>query len=345
MELLFALTQYAQMRSELAQAHAHGQKALALAEVDKDPELRMQVNKILLSIAYSGGRHGDAVAYNDQIIAFYRSHRPSLSREDTIHLAYALVKSGMSLVPCGYPDRAVQMAQEGLALMQCQDHPLGVVACTSYLAMIHRMRQEWSQVMQLTTVAIEAAHQRDLVQARTLNEMNQGLALAMLGEFEAGVKIVRQAVAEREAIASLYGNQDILGLLAKAYGLADQVSEGLVLVNYVLSNVEKTNERECEPELYQIKGDLLLLQEISDDQYARALHDAEGCFRKAIEIARDRQTRLWEVRALAKLCRLLDAQGRAEECRQQLAAVYGWFTEGFETEDLQIVRKLLEAVP
>jgi DNA-binding SARP family transcriptional activator len=340
-ELLFALTQYAQMRSELSAAQAYGEEALRLAELDQDPELLMQVNKILHNIAYWGGRHRDALAYNDQVIAFYRTGRPGLNSEDAIHLAYALVKSGLNLVPCGYPDRAVQIAQEGLALMKGQDYQFGAVVCTGYLAMIHSRRREWSQVIHLTTAAIEACHKYDLVQAQTLNELNQGLALAMLGEFEAGVKLVRQAIAEREAINSAYGNQDILGRLAEAYGPAGRVVEGLALVNEVLDSLEQTNERESEPELYQIKGDLLLLQELSDAQRATARQEAESCFCRAIEIAHHRQTKLWEVRALAKLCQLLHAQGRGEECRQQLADLYGWFTEGFETEDLQVVRAVL----
>ena len=336
MELLFALTQYAQMRSDLPVARAYGEEALRLIQRDQGPALLLQVNNILHSIASWEGRHGDALTYNEQIIVFYRSHRPNLSPDDTINLAYALLKHGISLAPCGYLDQAISVAQEGLTLMPSHNH-LGRTVCTIYLAMIHDLRREWVQVIDLTTEAIKACHKYDLAQVRTLGEMYQGLALAMLGEFEAGVKLVRQAIAEREAMNSPFGNYDILGRLAEAYGLADRVAAGLALVNEALDSLEQTNERMSEPELYRIKGDLLLLQERSDDQRATAQQEAETCFRQAIKIAQDRQTKLWEARVLTSLCRLLHSQGRDEGCRRQLADLYAWFTEGFETEDLRVV--------
>ncbi len=73
-----------------------------------------------------------------------------------------------------------------------------------------------------------------------------------------------------------------------------------------------------------------------------AQQEAEKCFRQSIEIAQSRETKLWEARALASLCRLLHSQGRDEGCRQQLADLYAWFTEGFETEDLRRVRAVLQ---
>ena len=94
--------------------------------------------------------------------------------------------------------------------------------------------------------------------------------------------------------------------------------------------------------MYSIKGDLLLLQEVSGDERIAAQQEAEACFRRALEIAHRHQAKLWELRALAKLCRLRYSQGQATECRQQLANLYAWFTEGFETEDLRVAREVLE---
>jgi tetratricopeptide (TPR) repeat protein len=342
-QLLVALTDHAWMRAELAVAQAYGEECLRLATEDQDPELLMGVNKILHTIAQWTGRHGDAVAYNERVIAFYHTHRPSLACDDAIHLAYALGKSGANLVACGYPDRAVRQAQEGLALMQRHDHQPGTVSCLSYLAYIHLLRGEWQQALQFTKEAIDAAHTYGLVQLRTFNELIQGVALARLGELEAGIRLVRQAVAEREAIDSPAGNWAAQARLAEACGRAGRVAEGLALVNGALADLEVTNDRETEAKMHQIKGDLLLLQDLAGDELAATRQEAEGCFRRAVEIAHSHQAKLWEARALASLCRLLHAQGRGDAyaCRQQLAELYAWFSEGFETEDLQVVRTVL----
>jgi predicted ATPase len=91
---------------------------------------------------------------------------------------------------------------------------------------------------------------------------------------------------------------------------------------------ERTDERFQEPELYRLTGELLLAE--SPDQGAAA----EGFFRRAVETARRQQSRAWELRATMSLARRWHQQGRGEEARAALAAVYGTYTEGFTTPDL-----------
>src|SRR5262249_15123049 len=70
--------------------------------------------------------------------------------------------------------------------------------------------------------------------------------------------------------------------------------------------------------------------------------EAEACFHKAIEVARRQQAKSWELRATVSLARLWQNQGKRKEAHKLLAEVYGWFTEGFDTKDLQEARALLE---
>jgi adenylate cyclase len=118
----------------------------------------------------------------------------------------------------------------------------------------------------------------------------------------------------------------------------------LSLINGVLAHPDIKNDHQYEPKLHQIKGDLLLMQALPDEAFAIAQREAEACFRRAIEIAQSQQAKLWEARALASLCRLLHSQGRDEGCHQQLAEWYAWFSEGFETEDLRVVRAVLDKI-
>jgi predicted ATPase len=70
--------------------------------------------------------------------------------------------------------------------------------------------------------------------------------------------------------------------------------------------------------------------------------EAGACFHKAIEIARQQQAKSLELRAVMSLSRLWQQQGKKEKARQMLAEIYGWFTEGFDTKDLQEAKTLLE---
>src|SRR5713226_9670800 len=69
--------------------------------------------------------------------------------------------------------------------------------------------------------------------------------------------------------------------------------------------------------------------------------EAEERFYKAIEIARRQSAKAWELRAVMSLSRLWQRQGKKDEARQMLAEIYGWFTEGFDTKDLQEAKALL----
>ena len=75
---------------------------------------------------------------------------------------------------------------------------------------------------------------------------------------------------------------------------------------------------------------------------AQGVAEAEACFHQAIEIARQQEAWSWELRATMSLCRLWQRQDRREEARALLAEIYGWFTEGFDTQDMQEAKALLD---
>ena len=129
-----------------------------------------------------------------------------------------------------------------------------------------------------------------------------------------------------------------LALLAESHGTLGQPEAGLTVLTEALALVDTTGERWHEPELYRLKGELLL-QQSSDNQA-----EAESCFHHAISIAQNQQAKSWELRAATSLARLWQQQGKQDEARQVLGDVYGWFTEGFDTADLQDAKTLLDAL-
>jgi hypothetical protein len=152
-------------------------------------------------------------------------------------------------------------------------------------------------------------------------------------------------------------------LLSEAYGVVGQPEKGLAVLSEALAFVNANGERAWEAELYRLQGGLTLqklsgvssqssvpnpqprtpsTQRPTPGAHAEAEQEAEGYFLKAIDIARQQQAKSWELRAAASLTRLWQRQGKQHEARQLLAEIYGWFTEGFDTKDLQEVKSLLE---
>jgi predicted ATPase len=91
-----------------------------------------------------------------------------------------------------------------------------------------------------------------------------------------------------------------------------------------------------EAELYRLKGELLLKRATHDVQ------EAESCFHQALDIARQQQVKSLELRATTSLSRLWQRQDKRDEAHQLLASIYDWFTEGFDTVDLQEAKALLQ---
>lgn len=340
-EILYVLTEDAQLRADLDMAQPYGQECLRLAVTIQDAAQLMEINRTLGTIAHWLGQHAAGVAHGDHIVAFYRNHSPSLSFDDAFNLATTLAGMCTDLVPLGYPDRALRQAQEGLAVIRAYEHQLGIATCLIFTAYVHLFRGDWQLTLQYATEGIDVSSRYDFYQMRLFAEVLHGVALTHLGQAEPGIDQVRQAIAGREAINTHFGNGVHLACLAAACGTVGRVSEGLDLVDQGLALVIRQSERPQQPKLYQIKGDLLLLQNLPQAQWTMAQQEAETCFLQAIEIAQEQQAKLWEARALASLCRLLHGQGRDEGCHQQLVDLYAWFTEGFETEALRVVQGVL----
>jgi predicted ATPase len=127
-----------------------------------------------------------------------------------------------------------------------------------------------------------------------------------------------------------------LVFLAEAYGSAGRPEEGLRALAEAQALIRATGERRGEAELHRLNGELLLMG--STPNAIRA----EVCLQRALEVARHQQAKSLELRAAMSLSRLWQRQGKRDEARQLLMEVYGWFTEGFETVDLQEAKALLE---
>jgi predicted ATPase len=149
-----------------------------------------------------------------------------------------------------------------------------------------------------------------------------------------------------------------LSFLAEGYQQQGKVDEALQTVHDALSLTATNFDVFWEAELYRLKGELTLQQanqkakvkrQKSKKTDPRSLtpdpqDEAEACFLKAIEVSRKQQAKSLELRATMSLARLWQQQDKRDEARQILAEVYGWFTEGFDTKDLQEAKALLDSL-
>jgi len=163
----------------------------------------------------------------------------------------------------------------------------------------------------------------------------QGWALAEHGQAEKGIARIRQGLSAYQATGAELFRTYWLALLAEAYGTVAQTEAGLHTLDEALAMVDKTGERVYEAELYRLKGEFTLRR--SPEHHT----EAETCFRQALEVARRQQAKSWELRAAISLSRLWQRQDKRAEAHELLASIYGWFTEGFDTADLQEARALL----
>ena len=152
----------------------------------------------------------------------------------------------------------------------------------------------------------------------------------------AGLAQLRQGLAAVLATGQTLSQPLCLVLLAEAAGHARQVPVGLGVVTEALAMFEASGRGDMLVEAYRLQGALLLQQAVPDTA------QAETCFHQALDIARQQQAKSWELRAAMSLGRLWQQQGKRAEARALLAPVYGWFTEGFDTADLQEAKALLE---
>jgi predicted ATPase len=190
------------------------------------------------------------------------------------------------------------------------------------------MLDEWAG--QLATVATEQGFSL----WRAMGTIYRGWLKVKNGDVAEGILLLRSGSAAYRATGAEAWVPYQIALLARACEIAGQVEEAADLLDDAQGITERTGERWLAAELYRHKGWLLSRQ--------GQFEAAEELYRKALSIARDQEAKLWELRAGASLARLRRDQGRQAEARDLLAAVYGWFTEGFDTPDLKEAKALLD---
>jgi predicted ATPase len=166
--------------------------------------------------------------------------------------------------------------------------------------------------------------------------LQRSWALTEQGQLAEGIDQMRQSLTTYRGTGSGLVLPYFLARLAEACGKEQHIEAGLHLLDEALTLVDKHGECWWEAELHRLKGVFRLQQAVSDAK------QAEACFQQALGVAHRQQAKSLELRAAMSLSRLWQQQGKQAEARELLAPIYGWFTEGFDTADLQEAKTLLE---
>ena len=338
--MLWGQSAFYQVRAKYKTAHELAEQLLRLAQRRPDPalllEAHLEIGSILsdlgeLALARTHLEHGSALYNSSQhhALAFsYGSCDPGV---------YCLSEATAVLWQLGYPDQARKRNHEALTLAQELSHPFSLGYALSYAALLHQSCREGHVVQERAEALIALSTEQGFPIWLAWGTIWRGGALAQQGQGEEGLIQLRQGLVAMQATGAETFRSYLLALFAKAYGLTGQAEAGLRVVVEALAFIERTEERFHEAELHRLKGELTL-------QATGQRVEAEECFQQAMEVARHQQAKSWELRTATSLARLWQSQGKTIEARDLLAPVYEWFTEGFDTADLQDAKELLVAL-
>jgi predicted ATPase len=228
--------------------------------------------------------------------------------------------------------------QAALSAAQELPNPINLAGALCFAALFHQYRGESAAAYERAETAVRLATERGIVHFVALGTIYRGWALVMQNQAAEGISQIHHGLTAYEATGALLERPSSLALLATAYGTVGKVEEGLTRVEEALALVEAREIRWCEAELHRCKGQLLLA--LSADRHP----EVEACFQRALMLARRQKAKSLELRAAMSLSRLWQQQGKRAEAYELLAPIYGWFTEGFDTVDLQEAKAVLEAL-
>ncbi len=357
--VLAGLFTFYYVQGRLQIAHELEEQLLSLAHRQQYPALLLEAHHACWSTARSRGELAVARVHAEQGLALYGPQH---------HRAQAFLYTGHDPGVCGWseltltlwlqghPAQALQSSHKALALAHELTHPFSLAFALYFAAMLHQLRQEGQAAQARVEAAITLSAEQGFSYWLALGTILRGWVLAEQGQGEEGIAQMCQGLATHRAAGAGTLQPYYLALLAEAHGKVGQVEEGLNTLAEALIVMDKNGERFYEAELYRLKGELTLqkfrvpsseFQVTAPQPPASSTHaevEAEACFLKAIEITKRQQAKSLELRATMSLARLWRQQGKQHEARTTLSEIYGWFTEGFDTKDLQEAKALLEKI-
>jgi tetratricopeptide (TPR) repeat protein len=232
----------------------------------------------------------------------------------------------------GYPDRSLDELRAALGSVETLGHPLTLAQTLCFAALVHIYRHEPPAAADYAGRALRICEEQRIAHHHAVALCVNGWALAVSDDSEKGQAQIGQGV---DGYGLGMNQHVLLALQADAQLAIGKPEAALASVAAGLKVVEKMGGAPLEAELHRLRGEALLAG-------AGTVSEAETAIEKAIDVARRQNAKSWELRAAMSLARLRRQQGRQQEAVALLAPILAWFTEGFDTADLQAARTLLD---
>jgi predicted ATPase len=336
--VLWGLFVFHTPQARLRQGEALSQQLFTLAQGQHDPALLLEGHLAMGIVAFFRGDLVVSRAHLEQGLEVSATTPPSTP---IFVSGYHPRVAGLTWIlrplwGLGYVDQALQRGQEVLALAQQMGHTPSLAYAEFSAALLSQCRRDVASTQAHAEALMALADAQGFGLRLEQGRMLRGWALAMRTDAAAGVAHICQGLAASHGAGPDILRPYALALLAEAYGQAGQPEAGLTVLAEALTLVATMEARWWEAELYRLKGELLLQLPLPD------VPQADTCFQQALDVARRQQAKALELRAALSLGRLWQQQDKRDQARRLLTEIYGWFTEGFETPDLQEARVWIE---
>jgi class 3 adenylate cyclase/predicted ATPase len=283
------------------------------------------------------GRFALSRSHLEEALGLYdpTSHRSLVDQAGTSHPHVSSQSHlGIVLFCLGFLDQAVARSSAAITEARRLSHPRSLAVSLTYGSRLLSIIGEIAALDERADQLVAVTTEQGFPVWRAAGTMYRGWVRVKNGDVAEGITLLHSGSSAYGATGMGVFVAHFIALLAGAFEIAGRVEEAGTLLDDAFQIVERTGERWFAAELNRYKGQLLLRQGHSET--------AEELYRKALSIAREQEAKLWELRAAASLARLWRDHGRRAEARDLLAPVYGWFTEGFDTQDLKDAKALLD---
>lgn len=337
--ILRGLWNYHFVRGELQRAHDLAVQLVARAEEEGIPIHRALARRALGTTLFFLGRFAEAyrevgagIAIDDAVADW----------EDPAHVVLYTERAGVVcrlylawvLWLFGFPNRALETADNALALGQRLAHAHSLAFAMTWAGLLHNIRHEFDAARQRTEVALGIAREYGLAHWVNQATICRGFALVGLGQQAGGIEQLRSGLAGWNARGCHLFDTQWFGFLAEAHLMAGQPDDALSALDRATETAAVSGESHYQAELHRLRG--VVLAETGEDG------EAAAWLQRAIDTACSQQAKSLELRAASSLARLWRDKGRHAEARDLLAPIYDWFTEGFDTADLKAAKALLD---
>ena len=355
--ILWGLATFYFTRTQTRAAEELGEQLLALAEQTQDPHLLIEAYSHRgISLAVHHGEYEAGRTYLERGYALYDPHQ---HRDHVFlygHDPATRITTTLSSVlwSAGYPDQALQTCKAAVAAGEASAHAYSLVLALAWTSATYSLCGDVSTVQKQATKALQISTAQDFPFFQAMASVLHGWASVQREPSQGGAEQLRQGIN-----ATVRSGQELLrpyflALFAEAHSILGRPEEGLEALAEAITTVEAGGARFHASELYRLRGELTLQKfKTSPEQSRRSQgstfkgqDEAEQCFEQALTIARGQKAKSLELRAAMSMSRLWQeqGQGKVSQARELLAPIYGWFTEGFGTRDLQEAKSLLEAL-